>query len=230
MERRHKLLVALIQVITNFFRQLSELLRHLLRELLERELEGLDVLPARVGGELVARILRRFFGVTFEFIDVMSFGLFDVFYKLIGVFNGITLQTFLEFVKVMVDFLESILFYSLDIWSVADFVIYHLCQFLFDTLGGLCYPVTESLEMLRDIVRYGSEALCYVADENACRFTFNCLDGRRERAGFVAGVVRQGPFDVDVFSSWRILLEHSGESGGLEGCEFSVNFVLKFFY
>ncbi|GBE62911.1 hypothetical protein BOVATA_044050 [Babesia ovata] len=71
----HEPFQADVFVVVNLPRQLTELLRHLVGELPERELEGLDVLPARVGGELraghlISYFLDRVWKGAFEVVDV----------------------------------------------------------------------------------------------------------------------------------------------------------------
>ncbi|GBE63501.1 N-methylhydantoinase B, putative [Babesia ovata] len=63
----HEAFQADVFVVLNLPRQLTELLRHLVGELPERELQGLDVLPARVGGELVGGLFDLSIHLTLHF-------------------------------------------------------------------------------------------------------------------------------------------------------------------
>ncbi|GBE63038.1 hypothetical protein BOVATA_045310 [Babesia ovata] len=148
----HEAFQADVLVVVNHPRQLFQLPRHLVGELLERELEGLDVLPARVGGEFVARIFRCLFGMAFEFADVMSFGSSDVFYKLIGVFNGIRLQTFVKFIKFPSKILQCICFNVTGSRSVTDLLILQLSKFQPHIIGGSRNCIGKRFEMLFDFL------------------------------------------------------------------------------
>ncbi|GBE63253.1 hypothetical protein BOVATA_047460 [Babesia ovata] len=90
--------------------------------------------------------------MTFEFIDVMSFGSGDVFYKLIGVFNGIRLQTFVKFIKFPSKILQCICFNVTGSRSVTDLLILQLSKFQPHIIGGSRNCIGKRFEMMFDFL------------------------------------------------------------------------------
>ncbi|GBE63124.1 type I secretion outer membrane family protein, putative [Babesia ovata] len=104
----HEPFQADVFVVVNLPRQLSELPRHLGGELPERELEGLGVLPARVGGEFVGGLFYVLPDVFLQLFDVVILGFCQVRKQIVGLLNRLFSQFVSEIGDIAVYFMNAV--------------------------------------------------------------------------------------------------------------------------